>query len=214
MLGIDQAMSGPEMSALAAARQAGGRRQKPRPAAGRCRRLGTRGAIAIEFALVLPVVLLLMLASAELGRYILLHQKVDRVAVTMSDLVARAETISEAEIEDIFVAAGQVAQPFDLNGNGLVIISAVTNPDGDGATVAWQRSGAGSYVGVSHIGAAGDPAELPEDFEVREGETAIIAEVFFDFAPFLSELIVPPGLIYGRSHHRPRLGSLDEVEAG
>ena len=73
-----------------------------------------RGNVVVEFALALPVLLMLLLASAELGRFVLLNQKIDRVAVTMSDLVARAETISETDLDDIFDAAAHVAEPFDL----------------------------------------------------------------------------------------------------
>ncbi len=176
--------------------------------------LGSSGASAVEFGLTVPIIFMLMLASAELGRYILLHQKVDRVAVTMSDLVSRAETISETDLDDMFLAADQVALPFDLTGSGVVIVTSVTNVDGDGATVAWQRAGAGDLVSTSRIGAPGDPADLPDDFELREGETAIIAEVFFDFAPFLTDLIVAPEIVYRRAQHRPRLGTLEQIEAG
>ncbi len=158
--------------------------------------------------------MLLMLGSAEMARFVILHQKVDRVAVTTSDLVARAETINETELDDIFDAADYVAQPFDLAGLGIVIVSAITNDDGTGATVAWQRSGGGTGTHTSQIGVEGGAAGLGADFEVREGETAIIAEVFYDFEPFLSELIVEPQTLYRRAHHRPRLGTLDEVDAG
>jgi Flp pilus assembly protein TadG len=175
---------------------------------------GVAGNVAVEFALTLPVLMLLMLGSAEMARFVILHQKVDRVAVTTSDLVARAETIKESELEDIFVAAGFVAQPFDLPNLGIVIVSAITNEDGDGPTVAWQRSGAGTASHTSQIGVEGGAATLSADFEVREGETAIIAEVFYDFEPFLSELIVEPQTLYRRAHHRPRLGTLEEIDAG
>jgi len=185
----------------------------PRPEMARAW-LCASGNAAVEFALVLPVLMLLMLGSAEMGRFVILHQKVDRVAVTTSDLVARAETINETDLDDIFDAADFVAQPFDLAGLGVVIVSAITNEDGSGATVAWQRSGGGSSTHTSQIGIAGGAATLTADFEVREGETAIIAEVFYDFEPFLSELIVEPQTVYRRAHHRPRLGTLDEVEAG
>lgn len=172
-----------------------------------------RGNVVVEFALALPVLLLMLLASAELGRFVLLNQKIDRVAVTMSDLVARAETINESELNDIFNAAAQVAAPFDLNERGRVIISSVINEDGEGATIAWQRAGGGSFLKASEVGTEGGVADLPEDFDVREGETAIISEVFFDFEPFLSELIVTPRVIYRRAHHRPRLGTLDTIES-
>lgn len=176
--------------------------------------LGTAGNVVVEFALAVPVLLLLMLGSAEMARFVILHQKLDRVATTISDLVSRAETISETQIADIFTAAGEVAEPFDLAGLGVVIVSSITNPDGDGPTIAWQRSGGGSYSGTSDLGQEGDTPDLPDGFEVREGETAIISEVFFDFTPFLSEMIVEPQVIHRRAHHRPRLGTLDTIEAG
>lgn len=172
-----------------------------------------QGNVVVEFALALPVLLMMLLASAELGRFVLLNQKIDRVAITMSDLVARAETINETELDDIFNAATHVAEPFDLGSSGRVIISSVINADGEGATVAWQRSGGGTFIKASEVGAEGETADLPEDFAVREGETAIVSEVFFDFEPFLSATIVSPRVIYKRAHHRPRLGTLDTIES-
>jgi len=176
--------------------------------------LGVAGNVAVEFALTLPVLMLLMLGSVEMARFVILHQKVDRVAVTTSDLVSRAETIKEAELDDIFEAADFVAQPFDLPNLGIVIVSAITNEDGSGARIAWQRRGNGAASHASQIGTQGGAASLSADFEVREGETAIIAEVFYDFEPFLSELIVEPQTLYRRAHHRPRLGTLEEIGAG
>jgi Flp pilus assembly protein TadG len=172
------------------------------------------GNVAVEFALGAPVLIMLMLASAELARFVILHQKMDRVATTISDLVSRAETISESELQDIFSAAGEVAFPYDLADLGLVIVSSVTNPDGNGPIVAWQRSGGGSYSGTSQVGTEGNDATLTGDFEVRQGETAIISEVYFSFSPFISELVVAPQVIYRSAHHRPRLGTLEEIEAG
>lgn len=174
----------------------------------------TRANIAIEFALILPVLLSMMLASAELARFVILHQKIDRVAVTMADLVARAETVSESDLDDIFASAGQVARPFDLASLGHVIVSSVTNPSGDGPEIAWQRSGGGTFSATSKLGVEGGVATLPGEFAVNAGETAIISEVYFDFTPFLTELVVSSQTVYRAAFHRPRLGTLDEVEPG
>ena len=130
----------------------------------RAARSCNRGNVVVEFALALPVLMLLLLASAELGRFVLLNQKIDRVAITMSDLVARAETISEADLDDIFSAAAHVAEPFDLSGRGRVVISSVTNADGGGATIAWQRAGGGSFIKASNVGTEGASADLPRRF--------------------------------------------------
>src|SRR5262245_7018570 len=88
-----------------------GRRPGSRPAR---RRIGARlmacraGNVVVEFALAAPVLILLTLASAELARFVILHQKMDRVATTVSDLVSRAETINETEMADIFEAIEEV----------------------------------------------------------------------------------------------------------
>jgi hypothetical protein len=188
------------------------------PAAARALRLvaglarSAGGATAVEFALASPVLILLMLGSVELGRFIILNQKLDRVAVSMADLVARSETISDSQIDDIFIAAAEVAQPFPIADAGRVFVSSVINPEGDGAEIAWQRSGVGTLAESSRLGSEGNAATLPSDFDVREGETAIVAEVFFEFEPFLSELILQPQTVYKRAYHRPRLGTLDEIE--
>ena len=106
-------------------RQAGLRAHRPLGA----RLLGCRaGNVAVEFALAAPVLLLLMLGSAEMARFVILHQKMDRVATTISDLVSRAETISETQLDDIFEAIGEVATPFDIANLGVVIVSSITNP--------------------------------------------------------------------------------------
>ena len=181
-----------------------------RSALGRC----AAGNVAVEFALAVPVLLFLMMGSAEMARYVLLHQKLDRVATTVSDLVSRAETISESQVVDIFTAVDQVAEPFDFADLGLVIVSSVTNPDGTGPVIAWQRSGGGAYSATSALGVQGATPVLPTGFVVREGETAIISEVYYDFTPFLSELIVAPQVIYRTARNRPRLGSLDTIEPG
>jgi hypothetical protein len=191
-------------------------RLRPRRGAALWRALarGAAGNVAVEFALIVPVLLLMMLGSAEMARFVILHQKLDRVATSISDLVSRAETINESQITDIFTAAAEVAEPFDLAGLGVVIVSSVNNPDGDAAVIAWQRSGGGTYAAVSELRVEGDEPNLPAGFVVREGETAIIAEVFYDFSPFLSELIVEPQVIHRTAHHRPRLGTLEAVEEG
>ncbi|HEX3208595.1 MAG TPA: hypothetical protein VHQ91_04395 [Geminicoccaceae bacterium] len=149
-----------------------------------------------------PVLLFLMLGSAEMGRFVLLNQKMDRVATTVPDLVSRAETISESQVTDIMVAADQVADPFDLADLGVVIVTSITNSDGTGPVIAWQRSGAGSLFRHEQARRPGRHAGAARRLRHPRGETAIVSEVYYDFAPFLSSLIVEPQVIYGSARNR------------
>lgn len=172
-----------------------------------------RGAVATEFAMAMPVIMLIVLGGSEIARYALLHQKLARAAVTMADLVSQAEEISEADITQLFAAVDPVMKPFSMGANGVVILSSVTASGGDPAQVAWQRSGGGTLTPASSgLGTEGGAASLPAGFVVRDGETAIVAEVFYSFAPLFTAGLVPVNTIYQRALFRPRFGSLAAVE--
>ena len=48
-----------------------------------------RGVAAIEFALILPILVLLCLGCFEVPRYVLIWQRIERAASGVSDLVAQ-----------------------------------------------------------------------------------------------------------------------------
>jgi len=177
--------------------------------------LGTdrKGSILIELALIVPVLLVLVTGGFEITRYALLYQKVNRIAVSMADLVSQAKTINESEMTGLFDAVISIGQPFDVATNGEVIITSVSLVD-NVATVNWQRTGGGNYSGTSRVGSTGGAATLPDGFVVRDGDTVIIAEVFYDYEPAIFDDIVSPTVVYNIAYFRPRLGTLDEVESG
>ena len=167
------------------------------------------GASLIELGFAMPVLITLLLGGIEIARYVLLHQKLDRVASSIADLVSQAEVISVADMQNIFDAAQFVAKPFDLPGAGTVIVSSVSNPIGAPATkVNWQQSGAGSIPATSQVGTPGGGATLPAGFTVADGQTIVIAEVFFDYVPWILGDFTGANQIYHRALFRPRYGGL------
>lgn len=167
------------------------------------------GASLIELGFAMPVLVTLLLGGVEIARYVLLHQKLDRVSSSIADLVSQAETISVPDLENIFDAAQFVAKPFDLPASGTVIVSSISNPIGTpGTRVNWQKSGAGNIPATSQVGAAGGSATLPTGFTVADGQTIIIAEVFFDYEPWILGDFTSANQIYHRALFRPRYGGL------
>lgn len=168
-----------------------------------------RGVSAVEFALVAPVLLLLSLGTVEVARFALLALKLQHAATTMADLATREEELTTATLDGLFAAAGHITAPFDLVGNGVVIVSGVTGADGDEPTVAWQRRG-GELQASSGIGAVGGAADLPADLVLDDGETVVAAEVVFLHRPWLLGL-VPQTILRRLAFYRPRLGTLGEL---
>jgi Flp pilus assembly pilin Flp len=169
-----------------------------------------KGAIAVEFAVVAPVLVALMVGTFEVTRYVLLHQKLDRMAVAASDLVSQGETITNAQLADIFAATGLIAEPFSIGADGVVVISAISRAGGV-STISWQRFGTGSLSATSQLGAEGGPPTFPAGFALKDGESVIFAEVFYQFRPMFAPDLVPASTLYHRAIFRPRRGTLDTI---
>lgn len=169
------------------------------------------GAILIELGFGIPVLVTILLGCFEASRYVLLNQKLDRAAAAMADLVSQADGISEAQISDLFNASGEVAEPFDLLGDGRVIISSVTRPSAAAATVAWQRLSPGTHAVTSEVGSVGANAVLPSGLVVRTGENIIAAEVYFEFEPYFFGSLFEVTDLYHSAFNRPRVINLTTV---
>ena len=165
-----------------------------------------RGAIALELAMAIPVIVLLVFSGIEITRFLLLNQKIERASATMADLVSQSENLSESALDNLFAAAGYVVAPYDIASDGRIVVSSLGGGEG-GATVLWQRA-FGAASGVSAIGTEGGPASLPAGFILRAGEAAIVAEVLFDYRPAFFDRVFEPSMLHATAIHRPRFGTL------
>ena len=171
----------------------------------------SKGSILIETALIIPAIMVLATGGFEVTRFALCYQKVNRIAVSMADLVSQAKTVNESDIAGLFDAVEHIGAPFNVTTNGEVIITSVSLDTNGIPTVNWQRSGGGSYAATSKIGTPGGTATLPTGFTLTPGDTVIIAEAFYNYAPAIFDDVVKPTVLYNVAYFRPRLGTLDVV---
>lgn len=169
-------------------------------------RTARRGVIAVEAALAMPVLTLMLLGMADLGWLALADYKVARIAATLADLTARGEMISTSEIDDVLAAALIIAEPFEVGDETSLVLSLVENMDGQGARIDWQH---GRGVRSSRIGTAGGAASLDGDIAVARGESLVIAEAVVTVRPLVGLVIRGPRDLYARSYQRPRFGQVD-----
>jgi Flp pilus assembly protein TadG len=168
------------------------------------------GVTAMEFALVLPILVILGVGTIEFGRMLLLSQKLQNGTFVLADLAARDKTLSADQLDDIFLALENVVQPFEFAGSGIAIVSSVSGTSSGATRVNWQRTGAGDFEATSTVGTTGGPAALPAMLEVDEGETIIVAEVFYDFEP-LYGIAASANVLHKIAYVRPRLGTLETL---
>ena len=163
----------------------------------------SRGGVMIEFGFVMPILVLLMLGGIEMGRYVLLHQKLDRTAMTVSDLVARVTSVTTSELDTVFTAAGLVMEPFTMGTEGAVIISSVKEDSGS-PKVIWQYKGGGTLSVTSVVGTQGGNATINDNDLVDENNAIIIGETYFTYSPWFIDMI-PSTTLRHQAVFSPRL---------
>lgn len=171
-----------------------------------------RGVAAIEFALAMPFLIALFVASTDMMRLMLVHQKAERVAYNIADLVAQTESLTPADIQQIFLAPTQIMEPFPVGARSLVIITSVNRAAGsDDTLVRWRCEGGGTMDIESLVGGVGQEAELPNGLVINERENVIVAEVFYEFDgwfPVNLAEFMDIGLVYKTAVFKPRFGAL------
>lgn len=170
-----------------------------------------RGIIAIEFALILPLLILLCFGTVEVGRFVLLQMKLDQAVASIADLATRERGLNNDTVDDILTAAAYIVQPFDLDANGRLTLSAVGLAADDQPRILWQRRDQGTLPLPSETGTVGALANLPAEIVLTDGQTVIVAEVSFSFRGMFD--LLGERVINKRAYFRPRLGDLRELSA-
>lgn len=171
-----------------------------------------RGSVLIEAAVTLPILVAVIISLVDVGLYILAHQKSQRAATTVGDLVARLNTVSTSTVTNVIDAADHVMSPFNFASNGGVIVTSVSKAPGESARVDWQIAEVGASGMSSHVGAPGGTATLGNGMTLLDGENVIITEVEFDFEFLFAEFLDPGTNIYHDSVFRPRGDPLSTLQ--
>lgn len=173
-------------------------------------RRDTRGVSALEFALLLPVLVVLAVGTIEFGRLILLTQKLQNGTFILADLAARDRTLSEEQLQNIFLALATLIEPFEFANSGTAIVSSVVSPASGPALIAWQRQGAGALTAQSAVGAAGAVADLPDTLVLAPNETLIVSEIVYSYTPIFG-MLASDQTLRRTAYFKPRLGTLETL---
>jgi len=187
-------------------RRASGRLQGSLRGASSCRR---RGVAATEFALTLPIWITMLLGTADGSYMMLVNEKTDRIAYSVTDIVTQYQTVSKANLNDIVQASTQLMNPFTFGNLGVVIISSVYQPAGKTPVIEWQYTGGGTLVKTSKIGTTGGTPTLPNGLTLNDNDNVIITEVFYNWTPlFVSANLFSSNTVYRFAVYKPRLSPL------
>lgn len=169
---------------------------------------------AVEFALLAPLLVLLALATADLGLWLRGHFRLGRAATQLGNIVTQRNSLDAASLAALFGAGQQMAAPLDVTGaQGATILSAIAGT-GTANVMLWQRRiGAAEFN--SRFGTPGQAVVLPGQGVLPGGQTLIAAEMFSKGQAWvLSRGLMGgggPETITAMALYRPRGASLAEA---
>jgi len=157
-----------------------------------------RAIAAMEFALLMPGMLLVVYATAEFGNALLLDRKLTRAAHTGADIVAQARNITAAELDDVMTAMREVIRPFPAVDVRIQLTQVWRDIDSNTVRVDW---GVAYNTGALGTGTA---FELPENLVPQTGSSVIVVDISYDYRPLFGDAVTGTLTIDERAYLRPR----------
>ena len=163
----------------------------------------TSGVSMVEFALALPVVMLVAVGGLECANVALAHLRVSQIATTTADTSARVLTqMDETDVEEAFAGVDVMGDRIDFAAHGRVVLSSI-EPNGQtgsnkGQKIAWQRchgslnvaplygrqgAGATNNSLVQGIGPTGRKISAADDTAV------MFVEVTYRYQPLIHDIL-------------------------
>jgi len=118
-----------------------------------------RGVSAVEFAMLLPLMVTLYLGGAEVSSAVAIDRKVTLIARTLGDLVAQATSVDNTGMTSILAATTAVMAPYPDTNLKITVSSVQINSQGV-AKVSWSDTKNGT------LRAVGSTVTLPDALNV------------------------------------------------
>jgi Flp pilus assembly protein TadG len=173
------------------------------------------GTAAVEFALLLPILITLFFGMVESSLALLCRADVSLMASTAGDLISQTKTASNADLANVYSAAGTVLYPYydpAVAGSAkpTIRITSIVD-DGSGAPannhltgrVAWTCTQTGSGALTPSTRAVGDTVTLTQPLMTQNG-SVVIAEIAYNYVSPTTKVISGPVNFTNNFYAKPR----------
>jgi len=155
-----------------------------------------RGVSAVEFGMLLPLMLSLYLGAVEVATAVAVDRKVTLAARSVADLISQSSSVSTTDINNILEAAGAVTAPYS-DAPLKVTVSQVKIDANKNATIQWSAAkNATPYTN-------GSGATVPDNLKVAN-TWLIMGEVTYAYKPVIGYVLTGTINLKDQIYMRPR----------
>jgi len=173
-------------------------------------RRDSRGLAALEFALILPVLITMLFGMGELSLAVVCRTTITQVASTVADLVAQESTPTSTDLSNVYYAANTILYPYYPNLSTSkptiritsVIFDTTTNSTTVGR-VAWTctQSGSGTLAVASR--AVNSTVTFSQPL-LSSGGSVLMSEVAYNYSSPTTQLLTGPINMRDSFYTKPR----------
>jgi len=160
-----------------------------------------RGVSAVEFALIAPMLVLFYCGMAELTQAMMAQRRLNHLASSIGDVVARSPELTNSRRDDIFHIGDTLMMPFSTTKLTMCLASVVSDASGKD-TVDWsEKYPAGAAIDCP---AKGDVVSIDAGV-LPASQSVIMSKANYGYVSPL-KLVVPGEVVFRRTLYlRPRL---------
>ena len=140
------------------------------------------GAAAVEFALILPLMLVLYVGGAEISQAAATYRKVTDTTVELANIASQYTTMSAGDVSTVMNASSQIMAPYPTH-SLLIVLSEITTDANSNATVTWSQP----YNGAAAL-APGTAVTLPSGL-ASPSTSYMLVQTQYAFVPVISGYI-------------------------
>lgn len=156
-----------------------------------------RGVSAVEFALLLPLMLTLYFGVVEVSQGVAVDRKVTMISRTLADLISQVSSVSTTDMSNVLDASTSIITPY--SGTPLRMTISCVRINGSGvAKVGWSVTRGGTARTVNSTVTV--PSALSSN-----NSTLIWSEVSYVYTPTIGYVITGPITLFDQMYMRPRL---------
>jgi Flp pilus assembly protein TadG len=156
-----------------------------------------RGVAALEFALVMPMLLILYLGGFAISGAASNWRKLTDTTGQLANVAAQYTTMQSTDAQGVMSAAAQIMAPFDTSNLSEVLTLVSISANGS-ATVTWSQA----FNGGTAL-AKGTPVTLPANM-LQPGMSVIWVQTAYVYTPIVGVDIVPPITMHNELYSAPR----------
>lgn len=162
-------------------------------------RADCRGIAATEFAVIVPIMLVMFFGTVEFSSGVAVDRKVTLMARTLSDLTSQSTSVTDTDLTNFFAASSGIMTPYSATPTQSTITELYVDPTTLAARVQWSK-------GASPR-AAGAAVTIPTALKVA-GTYLIFSEVSYKYVPTIGYVMAKTGInLSDFSYTRPRQSS-------